>query len=76
MLREFKTIRPTNLARTLELFPILSDFFQIFSDEIKISSEIIREMSFEIEEQRVVSRKTARRFFANKLRFPENVQKV
>ena len=41
MLRELKIIRPTNLARILELFPILSDFFPIISDEIKISSEII-----------------------------------
>ena len=41
MLRELKIIRPTNFTRILEPFAILSDFFPIFSDEIKISSEII-----------------------------------
>ena len=48
-LREFKIIRPRNLARILELSPILSDFFQIFSDEKEILSDLIWKMSLEIE---------------------------
>ena len=48
-LRKFKIIRPTNLARILELFPILSDFFQIFSDGKEIPSDLIWKMSLEIE---------------------------
>ena len=41
MLREFKIIRPTNLTRILEIFPIFSDFSSIFSDKIKNSSDKI-----------------------------------
>ena len=48
-LREFKIIRPRDLARILKLFPIFSDEIEIISDEIFISSEIIWKMSLEIE---------------------------